>query len=564
MTRFLKLAPLALLLALPRAAGGAEAALPTPFEFRLEIFRKDKPAGEAVVRLAPRDGGGFLLTTRGSFDTGERMMPLSSELQLTPDLDWTRAESLFGAGDSPEMRSLADRLSPITGRIGTTEKGRPPRSRDIRVEGTSVVLENYVYGDYAALFARIPAGAIQVKGTIVVPSSQEELAGGATRRSLETGTLADQPIDVELWDVQAGNSITQVRRSLSVPGQILEVVPGKTGYVALRPGFRRGEMRVERPKVPRLDGVAETELTIEGRPGWAVPATLSLPAKRDGRIAAVVLIPGGGALDRDGTVERLAFGRDFAWGLAAEGIAVLRWEKRSRAHADRMMSTRQTLGTDLVEDAVAAVRIALARPEIDPARVYLAGHGLGGFALPEVLAKFPTLAGAILLGAPSRPIDVVAEAREEHLARAFGVPVSEAEKRRTALRAQFARIRSGDAKDGELSFGAPASWWRDLLGRKPAEQLAADPRPVIALRGTKDFESWPEDMALWREAARSAGKTNFRGGPVAGVNHHFVVPPYGTSDGRDYQADRRVDPQLFRMVSDWIRRGGKLATDEPD
>lgn len=561
MTRFPRLAPLAFLLALPGVAGAAEALPPTPFEFRLEILRKDKPAGEAAVRLAPRDGGGFLLTTRGSFDTGERMMPLASELQLDADLDWTRAESLFGEAGSPEMRSLADRLSPTTGRIGASEKGRPPRSREIRVDGTSVVLENYVFGDYAALFARIPAGTVQVKGTIVVPSSQEELAGGATRRALETGTLGDRPVDVELWDVQTGNSITQVRRSLSVPGQVLEVIPGKTGYVALRPGFRRGVMRVEVTKVPRPEGVAEIELTVEGRPGWAVPATLSLPAKRDGKIAAVVLVPGAGALDRDGTVERMALGRDLAWGLAGEGIAVLRWEKRSRTHADRMASTRQTLATDLVEDAVAAVRVALARPEIDPAKVYLAGHGLGGFALPEVLAKFPTLAGAILLGAPSRPVDVVAEAREEHLSRAFGVPVSEADARRAALRAQFARIRSGEAKDDELSFGAPASWWRDLLGRKPAEQLAADPRPVIALRGTRDFESWPEDMALWREAARAAGKTNFRGGPVAGVNHHFATPPYGTSDGRDYQADRRVDPQLFRMIADWIRRGGRLATD---
>ncbi|MHB1422402.1 MAG: alpha/beta hydrolase [Gemmataceae bacterium] len=69
------------------------------------------------------------------------------------------------------------------------------------------------------------------------------------------------------------------------------------------------------------------EETIVGSGDWALPATLTLP-KGEGPFAAVVLVHGSGPHDRDETIGPNKPFRDLAWGLASQGIAVLRYEKR--------------------------------------------------------------------------------------------------------------------------------------------------------------------------------------------------------------------------------------------
>ena len=62
---------------------------------------------------------------------------------------------------------------------------------------------------------------------------------------------------------------------------------------------------------------------------WTLPGTLTIPTG-EGRVPAIILVHGSGANDRDETVgPNLPF-RDLAWGLASRGLAVLRYEKRTR------------------------------------------------------------------------------------------------------------------------------------------------------------------------------------------------------------------------------------------
>ncbi len=77
----------------------------------------------------------------------------------------------------------------------------------------------------------------------------------------------------------------------------------------------------------------EESVTV-GAGEWALPGTLSMPI---GPIAAaVVLVHGSGPGDRDATVGPNKPFRDLAWGLADRGIAVLRYEKRTRQYGGKM------------------------------------------------------------------------------------------------------------------------------------------------------------------------------------------------------------------------------------
>ena len=49
----------------------------------------------------------------------------------------------------------------------------------------------------------------------------------------------------------------------------------------------------------------------------------------------MVLVHGSGPNDRDETVGASKPFRDLAWGLATKGVAVLRYEKRTKAYAEK-------------------------------------------------------------------------------------------------------------------------------------------------------------------------------------------------------------------------------------
>ena len=69
--------------------------------------------------------------------------------------------------------------------------------------------------------------------------------------------------------------------------------------------------------------------------GWPLPGTLSMPAGT-GPVPAVVLVQGSGPQDRDETLGPLKPLRDLAEGLASRGMAVLRYDKRTRQHPTRL------------------------------------------------------------------------------------------------------------------------------------------------------------------------------------------------------------------------------------
>src|SRR5262249_33304504 len=85
------------------------------------------------------------------------------------------------------------------------------------------------------------------------------------------------------------------------------------------------------PAYVKRDAFKQVEATV-GPGGWALPATLALPLG-DGPFRAVVLVHGSGPQDRDETILANRPFRDLAWGLASRGIAVLRYEKRTREHS---------------------------------------------------------------------------------------------------------------------------------------------------------------------------------------------------------------------------------------
>ena len=86
-----------------------------------------------------------------------------------------------------------------------------------------------------------------------------------------------------------------------------------------------------------------------------LPGILTMP-KGDGPFPAVILIQGSGASDKDEAVMGLRPFRDIAEGLAEQGIAVYRFDKRTYVYGAVMADNRRiTLMDESIDDAVNAV-----------------------------------------------------------------------------------------------------------------------------------------------------------------------------------------------------------------
>ncbi|HEX4090303.1 MAG TPA: alpha/beta hydrolase [Trebonia sp.] len=297
----------------------------------------------------------------------------------------------------------------------------------------------------------------------------------------------------------------------------------------------------------------EQEVTLGAGP-LAVPGTLSLP-RRPGPLPAVVLLGGSGPEDRDGSIGRSRPLKDLAWGLASRGIAVLRFDKVTHAHPDQVSGNRAfTVADEYLPDARAAIGLLQSHPAIDPARVFMAGHSLGGTVAPRVAAAEPSVAGLILLAGGVQPLQWAAVRQISYLASLAPASAAAAQPGIDALTAQALLVDSPDLSpdtpDAELPFGVPAPYWLDLRRYDPVAVAASLGKPMLILQGGRDYQATvADDLSRWRAGLDQRPDVVIR---VYPADNHFFFPGAGPSSPAELAARQHLDPEVVVDIGDWL------------
>lgn len=308
------------------------------------------------------------------------------------------------------------------------------------------------------------------------------------------------------------------------------------------------------PDYVKRDAFRESEVTLNKGSEWELPGTLSIPVGQ-GPFAAVVLVHGSGPNDRDETILGNKPFRDLAWGLSSRGIAVLRYDKRTRVHGSKM--TREkflTVKEEVIDDALAAVALLRKTKDIDPKRVFVVGHSLGALMAPRIGEPDPKLGGIVMMAGNARPLEDLVIEQYTYLYSLEG-PTDKQKEELEELKKKVARVKeaslAADTPGKELPLGVPGAYWLALRDYHPDQLAAKLAMPLLVLQGERDYQVTMADFALWRKSLEGRKNATLKSYPK--LNHLFMEGE-GKSKPAEYLKGGHVAREVIDDIAGWVKK----------
>ncbi|MFN2596336.1 MAG: alpha/beta hydrolase family protein [Pyrinomonadaceae bacterium] len=429
----------------------------------------------------------------------------------------------------------------------------------------TVVLENIVWHQFHFLFAQYDAarGGAQ-KFTCFLPSQQidfgvtvervgsQEFTVGGYRMPVDHYRLVnDQKITIEAW-VGSG----RIPLLFYIPAARIRGV--RVGYEELEK-FALVEAKkaseYHPPDYAAPSAFAEREVTVGEGTEWALPATLSMP-KGKGLFPVVVLVHGSGANDRDETVLASKPFRDLAYGLASQGIAVLRYDKRTLVHGAKFVAAfpNFTVKEETLDDALAAVALLRRTPGVDPKRVFVLGHSLGGMLVPRVGAGDPRIRGLVVMAGPTTPLEDAFVRQYEYLLGLDGSLSDDDRKLIADIKRQTDRVKqltAADLSSKEMLHGVPPSYWLDLRAHDPVATARRLKRPILVIQGERDYNVTLTDFRGWQRLAATRRNVTTKSYPKL---DHLFLEGEEPSTGAQYAVPRNIPRYVIDDVAAFVKR----------
>lgn len=287
------------------------------------------------------------------------------------------------------------------------------------------------------------------------------------------------------------------------------------------------ESKYEPPAYVDSNLFTETDVTVGGGE-WKLPGILTVP-KGAGPFPGLVLVHGSGPNDRDETIGPNRPFKDLAWGLASRGIAVLRYDKRTKVHGARIVAEPKLFSTltvkeEVIDDAVEAFKVLLLDKRVDPGRAAILGHSLGGMLIPRIALAAEKLkpAGFIIMAGLTRPLEETMMSQFKYLFALNGPLSEESKKQLQDYQTQVDKIKALKASDigsQERYFFASPAYWLDMRGYYPPEVAVRVEHPMLILQGGRDYQVTTEDFDNWKKAL--GGRSDVTSKLYPKLNHLF-------------------------------------------
>lgn len=225
------------------------------------------------------------------------------------------------------------------------------------------------------------------------------------------------PVEASMWEIQQMAGCEIYSRKITFPrhSATLNVVFDPSGSLL---GFTFTDEKALLTETESAHHIYVSD-TIQ------LPARLTMPSASSvkDRVPVVILVHGSGPSNMDEAMGPNAPFRDLAEGLSRRGVAVLRYDKRTFVCPQFFANATAgfTYDDETVDDAISAIRLvkdSLAQTmALDPSRIYIVGHSLGGMLAPRIAERSGAVAGLVLLAAPTGKLRPAMERQFAYLGR---------------------------------------------------------------------------------------------------------------------------------------------------
>lgn len=437
---------------------------------------------------------------------------------------------------------------------GAAAADAPAQQFNFAVHGDSVQIEQLVGGNTRSQALGVKSGTVAVVGSSVlhlavianyarasgrttlpvfnVAGGQQSEATVAVAGDTSTMTLSGLVIRT-VW---RNGSPTEV----SIPAQGVRVVRANGPIAAPSP-----VPTVIDYSAPASAPYTAEDVVIPTPAGHTLAGTLTRP-KGTSKVPVVITVSGSGPQDRDSRIAAVPgyeIFRQVADTLGRRGIAVLRYDDRGVGRSGGGESAATATSADLADDVRAVVAWLRTRPDIDGARIAVAGHSEGGLIAPMVAAADSQIAAiALLAGSAYRGRDIIMYQNRVLVENTAGLSATQRDSVLATVPAQL----------DSLSRRSP--WVRFFLDHDPLPTVRRVRQPVLILQGDTDRQVTPEQADSLASALRAAGNQAVTMQRFPAANHLFLNDASGLPSGYPQLADKRVRRDVLGALADWMVR----------
>lgn len=270
----------------------------------------------------------------------------------------------------------------------------------------------------------------------------------------------------------------------------------------------------------------------------------------------VLLIQGSGSSDMNesvGAAPNRPF-EDIAHGLAEQGIATLRYNKRTYQYPSANISTVED---EILKDAAAAVKMLSKDNRIDSKRIYLLGHSLGGMLAPKITADNPKIKGFISMAGSLRSLQDIMLDQNKAIINANTSLTKEQKEASLAQAEQLTNLtKTIDDSSTGVILGAPVSYWKSLNAIDSKAIVKKLKVPMLILQGGSDFQVYTDiDYKLWKTTLKGRKNVTYKLYP--NLSHLFMANQISESGAPDmtlYNAPNHVASKVIKDIAAWVKK----------
>jgi dienelactone hydrolase len=297
------------------------------------------------------------------------------------------------------------------------------------------------------------------------------------------------------------------------------------------------------------------ETKIDVKTGaYILPGVLCVPNNTKNP-PVVILLAGSGPNDKDETIGANKVLKDLAVGIASNGIATYRYDKRTLVYGKEISQKMNDfdLNQEVIDDAISAVNMLKKNPDFKESKIYIIGHSLGAMCTPLIASKSKAVNGIVLLAGNARPLDDLLIEQYTYIFGLDSIDVSE-KKDLEEITKQIKTVKNPallkTAKPDELPLGLTSHYWQSITKYNQVQVAKKLKQPILVIQGERDYQVTMTDFNLWKKNLSDNSKNQF----ISYTNlNHLLMKGEGKSTPSEYEKQGNVDEKIIIDITNWIK-----------